>query len=92
MLFAHALTSHHSVVFKYAFTSYAEKRMREIVKWAAVARLAQRSGFWGVLVIRYSIVPPREYPTTTNIPLPIEANGKWKMENGFSTNASGNAY
>ncbi|CAN8105041.1 unnamed protein product [Discula destructiva] len=46
------------VVFKYGFSSYAEKRMRERVKWAAVARLAQQSGFWGVLVIRYSIVPP----------------------------------
>lgn len=36
--------------------------MREKVKWAAIARLANQSGFWGVLVIRYSIVPPREFP------------------------------
>lgn len=50
----------HSILFKYAFSSYAEKRMRQKIKWAAVARLAQESGFWGVLVIRYSVVPPRE--------------------------------
>lgn len=36
--------------------------MREKVKWAAIARLANESGFWGVLVIRYSIVPPRKSP------------------------------
>lgn len=47
-------------MFKYFFTSYAERHMREKVRWAAVARLAQESGFWGVLVIRYSIVPPRK--------------------------------
>ncbi|KAJ4388105.1 hypothetical protein N0V93_008710 [Gnomoniopsis smithogilvyi] len=47
------------VVFKFFLSKYAEKRMREKVKWAAVGRLAKESGFWGVLVIRYSIVPPR---------------------------------
>lgn len=35
--------------------------MREKVRWAAVGRLAQESGFWGVLVIRYSVVPPRTF-------------------------------
>ncbi|KAJ4421126.1 hypothetical protein N0V82_003890 [Gnomoniopsis sp. IMI 355080] len=47
-----------SIVFKFFLTSYAEKRMREKVRWAAVGRLANESGFWGVLVIRYSVVPP----------------------------------
>ncbi|KUJ20791.1 uncharacterized protein LY89DRAFT_578995 [Mollisia scopiformis] len=46
------------VVFKYCFSGYVEKKIRQKIKWAATARVAQQAGFKGVLVIRYSIVPP----------------------------------
>ncbi|RDW57210.1 hypothetical protein BP5796_12660 [Coleophoma crateriformis] len=46
------------VVFKYGFTSWVEKKIETNIKWAATARIAQEAGFRGVLVIRYSIVPP----------------------------------
>jgi hypothetical protein len=47
-------------VFKYFFTGWVDKKIATKIKWAAVARVAQEAGFRGVLVIRYSIVPPRE--------------------------------
>ncbi|KAG0650676.1 Golgi apparatus membrane TVP38 [Hyphodiscus hymeniophilus] len=46
------------IVFKYGFTSWVEKKIATKVRWAAVARVAQEAGFKGVLIIRYSIVPP----------------------------------
>jgi len=46
------------IVFKYSFTWWVEKKIASNVKWAATARVAQQSGFRGVLIIRYSIVPP----------------------------------
>jgi len=46
------------LVFKYMFTGWVEKKIATQVRWAAVARVAQEAGFRGVLVIRYSIVPP----------------------------------
>ncbi|TVY54726.1 Golgi apparatus membrane protein TVP38 [Lachnellula cervina] len=46
------------IAFKYLFTGYVHKKIDQQVKWAAVARVAQEAGFRGVLVIRYSIVPP----------------------------------
>ncbi|KAE8444554.1 hypothetical protein EG329_014478 [Mollisiaceae sp. DMI_Dod_QoI] len=46
------------IVFKYGFTWWVEKKIAEKVSWAATARVAQEAGFRGVLVIRYSIVPP----------------------------------
>lgn len=49
-----------SIVFKYGFTGYVEKKIRTKIKWAAIARVTQQAGFRGVLVIRYSIVPPRK--------------------------------
>lgn len=61
-----------SVVFKYFFTGYVEKRVRQRVRWAAVARVAQEAGFRGVLVIRYSIVPPRESMTLPPFPPFVE--------------------
>lgn len=50
-----------SVVFKYCFTGYVEKRIEQRVRWAAIARITREAGYRGILVIRYSIVPPREY-------------------------------
>ncbi len=47
-------------MFKYFFTGWVDKKIATKIKWAAVARVAQEAGFRGVLVIRYSIVPPRE--------------------------------
>lgn len=35
-----------------------EKKIDQKVSWAATARVAKEAGFRGVLVIRYSIVPP----------------------------------
>ncbi|CZR67892.1 uncharacterized protein PAC_17791 [Phialocephala subalpina] len=46
------------VVFKYFFTGWVEKKIDQKVNWAATARVAKEAGFRGVLVIRYSIVPP----------------------------------
>lgn len=46
------------IVFKYGFTGWVDKKIREKIKWAATARVTQQAGFRGVLVIRYSIVPP----------------------------------
>lgn len=46
------------VVFKYMFSGYVERKIADKVNWAATARVAQTAGFRGVLVIRYSIVPP----------------------------------
>lgn len=46
------------IVFKYIFTGWVEKKIAANIKWAATARVAQEAGFRGVLVIRYSIVPP----------------------------------
>lgn len=46
------------IVFKYGFTWWVDKKIATKVKWAATARVAQEAGFRGVLVIRYSIVPP----------------------------------
>ncbi|TVY23993.1 Golgi apparatus membrane protein [Lachnellula hyalina] len=46
------------VAFKYLFTEYVHKKIDQQVKWAAIARVTQEAGFRGVLVIRYSIVPP----------------------------------
>ncbi|KAI9047206.1 hypothetical protein LZ554_008660 [Drepanopeziza brunnea f. sp. 'monogermtubi'] len=46
------------VVFKYFFTGWVEKKIAQKVNWAATARVTQEAGFRGVLVIRYSIVPP----------------------------------
>ncbi|KAN0094098.1 hypothetical protein V8E51_017282 [Hyaloscypha variabilis] len=46
------------IVFKYFFTGWVDKKIATKIKWAAVARVAQEAGFRGVLVIRYSIVPP----------------------------------
>ncbi|KAJ5050811.1 uncharacterized protein L3040_002680 [Drepanopeziza brunnea f. sp. 'multigermtubi'] len=46
------------VVFKYLFTGWVEKKIAQKVNWAATARVTQEAGFRGVLVIRYSIVPP----------------------------------
>jgi len=46
------------IVFKYGFSGWVKKRIATKIKWAAVARVAQQAGFRGVLVIRYSIVPP----------------------------------
>ncbi|KAH8900549.1 hypothetical protein GQ53DRAFT_633129, partial [Thozetella sp. PMI_491] len=46
------------VVFKYFFTSYVDKKIAQSVRWAATARISQEAGFRGVLIIRYSIVPP----------------------------------
>jgi hypothetical protein len=48
-----------SVVFKYFFTSYVDKKVAQSVRWAATAKITQEAGFRGVLIIRYSIVPPR---------------------------------
>ena len=48
-------------MFKYGFTWWVEKKIQQKVSWAATARVAQQAGFRGVLVIRYSIVPPREF-------------------------------
>lgn len=48
-----------SVLFKYVFTSYVDRKISEKIKWAATARVSQEAGFRGVLIIRYSIVPPR---------------------------------
>ncbi|TVY62926.1 Golgi apparatus membrane protein TVP38, partial [Lachnellula suecica] len=47
-----------SILFKYGFTWWVDKKIATKIKWAAVARVAQEAGFRGVLVIRYSIVPP----------------------------------
>ena len=49
-----------SVVFKYFFTGWVDKKIETKIKWAATTRVAQEAGFRGVLVIRYSIIPPRE--------------------------------
>jgi len=46
------------IAFKYFFTDYVHKKIDKEVKWAAIARVAQEAGFRGVLVIRFSIVPP----------------------------------
>ncbi|KAG4431910.1 hypothetical protein IFR05_012609 [Cadophora sp. M221] len=46
------------IVFKYFFTGWVEKKIAQKVNWAATARVTQEAGFRGVLVIRYSIVPP----------------------------------
>ncbi|TVY36041.1 Golgi apparatus membrane protein [Lachnellula subtilissima] len=46
------------ITFKYLFTDYVHKKIDQQVKWAAIARVTQEAGFRGVLVIRYSIVPP----------------------------------
>lgn len=46
------------IVFKYGFTWWVDKKIATKIKWAATARVAQEAGFRGVLVIRYSIVPP----------------------------------
>jgi hypothetical protein len=48
-------------VFKWGFTWWVEKKIQQKVSWAVTARVAQQAGFRGVLVIRYSIVPPREF-------------------------------
>ena len=55
-----------SVVFKYGFTWWVDKKIATKIKWAATARVAQEAGFRGVLVIRYSIVPPRESSPPTS--------------------------
>ncbi|KAF8847179.1 hypothetical protein BDZ45DRAFT_666092 [Acephala macrosclerotiorum] len=46
------------IVFKYFFSDWVDKKIQQKVNWAATARVAQEAGFRGVLVIRYSIVPP----------------------------------
>ncbi|KAL2062177.1 hypothetical protein VTL71DRAFT_6443 [Oculimacula yallundae] len=46
------------IVFRYFFTGWVEKKIAKKVNWAATARVTQEAGFRGVLVIRYSIVPP----------------------------------
>lgn len=50
-----------SVVFKYGFSGYVHRKIQKSVKWASIARVTQEAGFRGVLLIRYSIIPPREY-------------------------------
>lgn len=56
------------------FTGWVEKKISAKIKWAATARVAQEAGFRGVLVIRYSIVPPREFIDSTSKEVE-EANG-----------------
>lgn len=46
------------VVFKYFFTWWVDKKVATKIRWAAISRVSQQAGFRGVLVIRYSIVPP----------------------------------
>ncbi|CZS91704.1 uncharacterized protein RAG0_02220 [Rhynchosporium agropyri] len=46
------------IVFKYFCTGWVENKIAKKVNWAATARVTQEAGFRGVLVIRYSIVPP----------------------------------
>lgn len=46
------------IVFKYFFTSYVDKKIAQSIRWAATAKVTQEAGFRGVLIIRYSIVPP----------------------------------
>ncbi len=48
------------------FTGWVDKKIATKIKWAATARVAQEAGFRGVLVIRYSIVPPRELQLSDN--------------------------
>lgn len=47
-------------MFKFFFTAFVTRKINEKVSWAATARVTQEAGFRGVLVIRYSIIPPRE--------------------------------
>lgn len=49
------------VLFKYGFTGYVDRKCKKDMKWAVIARVAQKEGFRGVMVIRYSIIPPRAY-------------------------------
>lgn len=46
--------------FKYAFTGYVDRKRARLIKWEALARVLSRSSFKNVMLIRYSIVPPRE--------------------------------
>jgi len=46
------------IVFKYGLTWWVEKKIATNIKWAATGRVAQEAGFRGILVLRYSIVPP----------------------------------
>lgn len=48
------------LLFKYGFTNYVRKKCDKDIKWATVARVSQQEGFKGVMIIRYSIIPPRE--------------------------------
>lgn len=46
-------------LFKYGFTGYVDRKCRKDQKWAVTRRVAQKEGFRGVMIIRYSIIPPR---------------------------------
>lgn len=46
------------LLFKYGFTNYVRKKCDKDIKWATVARVSQQEGFKGVMIIRYSIIPP----------------------------------
>lgn len=50
----------HSILFKYALSGRVRRKTEQKVSWAAVARVSQEAGFKGVMIIRYSVVPPRE--------------------------------
>ncbi|CAD6571353.1 MAG: Tlg2-vesicle protein [Cyphobasidiales sp. Tagirdzhanova-0007] len=46
------------LLFKYSGTNYTNRKRARSIKWEATARICTEAGFWGVMVIRYSIVPP----------------------------------
>lgn len=56
----------YSLVFKYALSGRVRRKCEAKVSWAAVARVSQEAGFKGVMIIRYSIVPPRESSLVTS--------------------------
>ncbi|KAK9900402.1 hypothetical protein P389DRAFT_11847 [Cystobasidium minutum MCA 4210] len=46
------------ILFKYALSERVRRKTEQKVSWAAVARVSQEAGFKGVMIIRYSVVPP----------------------------------
>lgn len=56
-----AFCAFNSLIFKYAASEWVWRRCEERPSWAAIARVSEESGFRGVLMIRFSIVPPSKY-------------------------------
>jgi hypothetical protein len=61
-----------SLLFKYALSARVRRKCEDKVSWAAVARVSEEVGFKGVMIIRYSIVPPRESGTCNVTFFPVD--------------------